>query len=101
MIAMNGKYGVIQGDGSGTKITALGLREMLDKQAFKCAMSGRELTPQTASIDHIVPVARGGLNVMENVHVVHSEVNQAKRAMPIEDFVSMCQEIVTHYRGNQ
>ena len=84
------------------KITALALVALLESQKFKCAITGRPLTPETASIDHRVAVSRGGSNTMPNIQIVHREVNQAKRAMSMEDFIAMCREVVAYAdaRGN-
>jgi phenylalanyl-tRNA synthetase beta subunit len=36
------------------------LREILDRQNYKCALTGRPLTPDNCAMDHIVPLSRGG-----------------------------------------
>ncbi len=60
-------------------------------------MTGRALSPETAVIDHVIPISRGGSNTMENVQILHDDVNQAKRALTIEEFLAVCRE-VTLYR---
>lgn len=77
-------------------VTTGKLLELMKLQEFKCAMTGRALTPETASLDHMVPVSRGGQHVMDNVQVVHSEINGAKRTMLPEEFLALCAEVVEH-----
>lgn len=57
-------------------------------------MSGRELTPETASIDHCTPMSKGGKHLMSNIQILHRDINQAKSTMSMDEFVSMCREVV-------
>lgn len=79
-----------------TNITARGLLRLLTKQSYKCALTGRDVTPETASLDHMVPLSRGGANTLENSQIVHVEVNAAKATMTCDEFVAMCREVVAH-----
>ena len=67
---------------------------LLEHQQYRCALSGRVLTPQTASIDHIVPVRLGGEHTIENAQVLHKDVNRAKGSLTSEEYIGMCREIV-------
>lgn len=69
---------------------------LLEWQDYRCALSGRPLTPETASLDHIVPVRDGGRHTIENVQVLHKEVNRAKSTLAHEQFVQLCREVVDH-----
>lgn len=66
------------------------------EQEFRCAISGRELTPETASLDHIVPLARGGEHSLANVWIVDHQVNIAKSTMTLDEFVSLCRQVTEH-----
>jgi 5-methylcytosine-specific restriction endonuclease McrA len=70
------------------------LQEVLKRQDERCALTGRRLTPQTASMDHVVPLSRGGKNVVENVQIVHEAVNRAKGGLNNRDFIALCREVV-------
>lgn len=76
-------------------VTAKFLRDLLDRQDYRCALTGWELEPSTATIDHIMPLARGGDHVPENAQIVHASVNQAKGTMTMDEFVEMCRAVVT------
>jgi len=78
-----------------TNITAGQVLELVTRQNFKCAISGRTLTPETASLDHIVPLGRGGDHALENLWVVHHQVNLAKGTLTVEEFVTMCRDVAS------
>jgi 5-methylcytosine-specific restriction endonuclease McrA len=67
---------------------------LLDQQAYCCALTGRRLTPQTAALDHIVPIRFGGEHVIENVQVLHKDVNRAKGSLTSDEFIGMCHDVV-------
>jgi len=67
---------------------------LLEYQAYRCALTGRELTPETSSLDHIVPIRCGGEHAIENAQVLHQDVNRAKGSLTNEQFVGMCREVV-------
>jgi 5-methylcytosine-specific restriction endonuclease McrA len=71
---------------------------LLAYQKYRCALTGRELTPETAALDHIVPIRLGGNHAMENVQVLHKDVNRAKGSLTNETFIDMCREVVTLWR---
>lgn len=67
---------------------------MLRAQQYRCALSGRQLMPDSASLDHIVAISRGGEHRIENAQVLHKDVNRAKGAMGNEEFLALCREVV-------
>lgn len=81
-------------------VTAKMILAMLEKQGFRCAISGRQLTPESASLDHIVPLARGGEHDLSNVWIVDHVVNTAKGTLTVEEFVAMCRDITNHHAAN-
>ncbi|MCI0333667.1 MAG: HNH endonuclease [Planctomycetes bacterium] len=77
-------------------VTSKMIMNLVEQQDFRCAISGRELTPQTASLDHILPLSRGGEHGINNVWVVDHQVNSAKGTMTCDEFVTMCRDVATH-----
>ena len=67
---------------------------LLEYQQYRCALTGRKLTPKTAALDHIVPVRFGGEHLIENAQVLHKDVNRAKGSLTSDEFIAMCCEIV-------
>jgi 5-methylcytosine-specific restriction endonuclease McrA len=97
--SVSGDDGVCAKPSSGSKITARGLLRLLEQQQHRCALTGRPLTPELATLDHIMPLSKGGLNTMENAQIVHKDANQAKGTMTLHEFVGMCREVVRFHDG--
>lgn len=76
--------------------TAKRIRRLIEMQGFRCAMTGGELTPEDANLDHIVPIAAGGKHVMGNVQVVHKVINQMKSTLAQDEFIEWCRLVVAH-----
>jgi 5-methylcytosine-specific restriction endonuclease McrA len=72
------------------KIKASELLTLIDEQGYRCALTGRELTPDTSAVDHINPVSKGGDHAISNMQVLHRQVNQAKGTMTQSEFIAMC-----------
>jgi hypothetical protein len=71
------------------------LRRIWDEQSGLCAVTGEKLIPgHNASLDHIVPVSKGGTSTRENLRWVLLEINRAKSNMTHEEFVAMCFKVV-------
>ena len=79
----------------GQSASRINLYQKLEKQRFLCAMTGWNLTPETATIDHIVPLADGGTDEIENLMWVAWDVNRSKGTMSRERFVEVCQAVAT------
>lgn len=43
-----------------------------------CAVCGTVVTPETVSVDHVVPVSRGGNDDEDNLQLVHRRCNTSK-----------------------
>lgn len=79
---------------AGTPISTASVLAILGRQRYRCALSGRELTPQTTALDHIVPVRRGGAHVVENAQLLDKDVNRAKGPLTSDEFIALCGEVV-------
>lgn len=67
---------------------------LVKNQNQRCALTGRHLVADSAALDHILPISRGGEHKIENAQVLHKEVNRAKGTMTNEEFIAMCREVV-------
>ena len=65
------------------------LMQLIEQQGYRCALTGKTLTPQTARLDHKVPVSEGGSHDVSNLHWVLDIVNTAKGTMGLYHFVGM------------
>lgn len=77
-------------------VTSKQIRELVEQQEYCCALTGRKLTPETASLDHIVPLGRGGTHDISNLWVLEHRVNTAKGTMMLSEFMDMCRDIVAY-----
>jgi 5-methylcytosine-specific restriction endonuclease McrA len=96
-----GKYGIecwfriCAQNNMGDQSLGPALLESFEKQERKCVYTGIELIPgDNATLDHIVPRSRGGLNAIDNIQWVTRTVNQMKTDMTHDEFVEMCSMIV-------
>lgn len=85
------------------KLTRDDLLAQLEKQNYKCALTGRPLTcelkrgvayPTNASVDRIVA---GGPYTPDNIQLVCRAVNLWRGATPITEFVDWCAAVVKHH----
>jgi 5-methylcytosine-specific restriction endonuclease McrA len=82
-------------------VKASDLREMVESQGYLCNLTGRPLTPKVASVDHCLPLSRGGTNEPHNLQVLHKDVNFAKGTMTTSEFIELCTEVVNHVEKNK
>ncbi len=78
------------------RVTTSQIKNIIESQNYRCALSNRELTPETASLDHKQPISRGGTHEIANLWVVEHLVNTAKGSLTVEEFISMCRDVVRH-----
>jgi hypothetical protein len=79
-------------------ITQSSLVRKIEEQGFRCKLSGVLITTGTASLDHLVPVSKGGAHTNDNVAWVHSEINRMKGQLSLEEFVAWCAKVVQYTR---
>jgi 5-methylcytosine-specific restriction endonuclease McrA len=71
---------------------------LLDYQHCCCALTGRALTPDLASLDHVIPIRLGGEHLIENTQILHRDVNRSKGTLTNVEFIQLCEEVVAHTR---
>ena len=81
---------------SSEKATAKELMRLAKSQQFKCALSGDEISPKNASLDHKIPRKNGGSDHVDNLQWLSSEVNRMKGSMDQHEFIELCGRIWKH-----
>ena len=81
------------GDNDDKAVTQGQLLKLIEKQNFKCALSGIDLVPETAALDHIVPVCDGGEHRIENLQWLDMNVNRMKGRLSEESFIAVCRRV--------
>lgn len=62
--------------------------QIYERDDYKCKYCGKQLTRFTATLDHIVPVAKGGENSYENLITACLSCNSQKNQKPVGDFLA-------------
>ena len=81
-------------------ISKFDLFNIAKKQKLICALTGRKLTLNNISPDHIIPKARGGQSIPENIQLVTIEANRAKHMMNNNDFINLCLDVINFNKTN-
>lgn len=64
-----------------------------------CYLSGEKfnlLKDNNYNFDHIIPVTKGGSNLIDNLGILHKVVNRMKHNLSNEEFIDWCIKIVRH-----
>lgn len=62
------------------------VRRLSKQYRWKCSYCGRDLYPQTATVDHVVPLSKGGTNDYENLRLSCARCNRDKGSSEPEQF---------------
>lgn len=62
----------------------IGMRRKLLQREPWCAYCGVELDATTATLDHVIPRSRGGVDGMENAALACAPCNEKKGCKPVE-----------------
>ena len=79
-----------------TTVTATDILDMLKSQNYKCALTQIDLSPKNAAVDHKLPVCKGGTNHIDNLQILHKDVNRAKGSLTMSEFIKMCRAVATN-----
>lgn len=75
------------------KLTHMDVWSVAKKQKLICPITKIKLTPKTISLDHIVPLARGGTNTKDNIQLIDYNVNIMKRHFLMCEFYVIIEKI--------
>lgn len=76
--------------------THIELARLWKKQKGICPFTGVRLNKNNSQLDHIIPLIRGGSGLIENLRWIHRDANYAKRDLTDEQFVALCQKVVSY-----
>ena len=86
---------ILESDGdTGRAPSTNDLLKLLERQGYRCALTGRYLRPDYCSLDHIMPRKHGGQHALANCQLVCPEANGAKGSMTQAEFLQLCREVV-------
>jgi len=77
----------------------LAIKELLQRQNYRCAYTGTELIiGDNASLDHITPCVKGGDNSITNLQWIDRRVNTIKYDMTHQEFILYLKSRITLYQ---
>lgn len=79
--------------------SALQLMFLAKRQRLRCALSGVKLSRETISLDHIIPLSKGGSSIIENLRFIHFRLNALKGEDTDENILELCRAFVSHQDG--
>jgi 5-methylcytosine-specific restriction endonuclease McrA len=62
-----------------------------------CYLTGRKLNLEdrkSYSLDHIIPLSKGGSNELDNMGLTCRDANQSKWELSVEDYLTLCKEVL-------
>jgi 5-methylcytosine-specific restriction endonuclease McrA len=80
------------------KLKPFDLWKIAKKQKCKCAITGLKLTPETVSVDHIISVSNGGKHTVDNLRLVHKDINHMKNHYDDKYFLEMCKLVSQNFK---
>ena len=77
------------------------VQDVIDKfgEDTTCYLTGEPINiynTKSYEFDHKIPKSRGGDNSLENLGICTTRVNQAKKDLTIEEFISMCKSVAKY-----
>jgi len=88
---MHGRLRTLRVRHAGQKVATIRqLRLLWEKQCGICPLTNRNLTLQTAELDHICPKSAGGSGRVKNLRWVHKDANQARMKLSDAEFDAVC-----------
>ena len=70
------------------------LKELLENQKFKCALTGDKISFDNMELDHILPTTRKGKSELSNVRWVTKEANRLKQNLTDKELKILCNKIL-------
>lgn len=65
----------------------------------KCYLTGVPINIETDkySLDHIVPVNKGGTNELDNLGITIPEANSSKTNLTVEEYIDLCKKVLENF----
>lgn len=72
-------------------------RQVYNRQGGKCSMCGDKINYLNITVDHVIPISKGGTNTLDNMEAMCYTCNQMKRDHMKSDFLKHIEKI---YKSN-
>lgn len=78
------------------KLKPFDLWKILKTQKMICPLTGYKLSTKNISVDHIIPVSKGGTNQPSNIRIVDVIANKMLFTSTDEEFFKICKDICNY-----
>lgn len=80
----------------------LDLQDVINKigKNPKCYLTGREIdltNSKSFHFDHIIPVSKGGENILDNLGIACREANLSKHNLTLSEFLQLCEDVLINF----
>lgn len=94
-------YNKVENFGRGEKVNFT-YQDVIDKfgENPRCYLTNQPIDiyqPSTYNFDHIIPVAMGGPNTLDNLGICTRNANQAKSDMSLDEFQQLCKYVLENF----
>lgn len=64
-----------------------------------CYLTGTPITlvQDLCHFDHIIPVAKGGSNTLDNLGITIPNANKSKSDMTLDEYLELCEKVLVHH----
>lgn len=69
----------------------------------RCYITGEPIdlnNPEEYSLDHIIPISKGGTNDISNCGLASKKANMLKSDLTYSELIALCQTVLNHYLKN-
>jgi HNH endonuclease len=77
------------------------INDLLTKQNYKCALTGRDLHTNKFHIDHIIPKSKGGKYDPSNWQLIVEEANVFKTDLSMDEIIRLARDIASNFDETQ
>jgi 5-methylcytosine-specific restriction endonuclease McrA len=67
---------------------------LIEQQRGLCYLTGRPLLQTDCSVDHVIPLSKGGTHDFDNLKLCVKNANYLKADLTIDEMVPLCQRVV-------
>ena len=76
------------------QIVSFDLWKIAKRQRLTCPITGRHLTRTNISVDHIIPLSKGGTNDFSNLRFIDHHANLAKASFSESELLALAKDII-------
>lgn len=83
----------------GVEVESVAPKDIYERDNWTCYLCGKEINktskaphPKSPSLDHVVPICKGGSHTYDNLKAAHLYCNQSKGGKTLEEYREYCEQ---------